>query len=224
MRQDHEQTIRRYQDRFRQFGYSPRTLGWDKGKQEVRFDCLTSLFDLNNASILDVGCGFGDLNRVLRKKCTNYTYLGIDLVEELVATGREKYPEPHIRFMAGDFLSASFDRRFDYVLSSGMFNHRFQYGDNELFIRTCMEKAFQLCDIGMAFDYLSDKVEYTLPHTYHSSPERILSYAYRLSRNVVLRNDYMPFEFALIVFKDDSYSRENTLFNRLNRPTLTDGA
>jgi hypothetical protein len=30
----------------------------------------------------------------------------------------------------------------------------------------------------------------------------------------MLRNDYMPFEFALFMFKDDTFSSEDTLFHR----------
>ena len=39
-------TIERYTRRFNQHGYSPLSLGWSKGKQQVRFDILTSQVDL----------------------------------------------------------------------------------------------------------------------------------------------------------------------------------
>jgi hypothetical protein len=61
---------------------------------------------------------------------------------------------------------------------------------------------------------LSDKVDYKLPHTFHCAPERALAMAYGLTRNVVLRSDYMPFEFSLFMYKDDTFSSEDTLFHR----------
>lgn len=67
---------------------------------------------------------------------------------------------------------------------------------------------------GITFDFLSDKVDYQYEHTFHSSPERILGYVYSKSRNVILRNDYMPFEFSVFIFKDDSFKSEDTVFHR----------
>lgn len=43
---------------------------------------------------------------------------------------------------------------------------------------------------------------------------KILEMAYKLSRNIILRNDYMPFEFSIVIFKDDSFSKEDTLFTK----------
>ena len=41
-------TIERYNKRYVEFGYSPKTLGWLKGKQDIRFDILTSLYNFEN--------------------------------------------------------------------------------------------------------------------------------------------------------------------------------
>ena len=86
--------------------------------------------------------------------------------------------------------------------------------DNYDFIDACIDKALAVCRDGLAFDFLSDKVDFQLEHTFHSSPERILEMAYRYSRNVILRNDYMPFEFSVFIFNDDSFSADDTVFER----------
>lgn len=207
--------IDRFSGRYKVHGYSPLTLDQDKGKQDIRFDVLSSLYDFEGKSILDIGCGFGDLNRVLTAKFKQqYTYLGVDLVEDLVNKGQEIYGNQNIRFKTGDFLEMKFDEPFDFVISSGIFNYKFEDYDTYEFIASVMNKALAVCKDGIAFDFLSDKVDYQLEHTFHSSPEKILGMAYKHSRNVVLRNDYMPFEFSLFIFRDDSFSKEDTLFNR----------
>lgn len=203
-----------YNDKYKTFGYSPKALGWDKGKQDIRFDVLTSLYDFNNKSVLDIGCGFGDLNRVLNAKFNNYTYLGVDLVENLIHKGRELYTTSNIRFKTGDILEMDLEEPFDFATSSGVFNYKFKDFDTYWFIEEVIKKALKVCKDGIAFDFLSDKVDYQLEHTFHSSPEKILGMAYKYSRNVVLRNDYMPFEFSLFIFKDDSFTKHDTLFNR----------
>jgi ubiquinone/menaquinone biosynthesis C-methylase UbiE len=74
-----------------------KSLGWNKGKQDVRFEILTSQYDFAGKSILDIGCGFGDINLMLNAHYgTNYTYHGIDLVEDLVTEGRNPDLPRHI--------------------------------------------------------------------------------------------------------------------------------
>lgn len=219
--EDRWATIERYGSRYKEYGYSPKSLGWDKGKQDVRFSILTSQYDFAGKSVLDVGCGFGDLNKVLRQKCMdNYAYWGVDVVPDLIAEARSRYSGENINFTVGDFLELDLATEFDYVIASGIFNHQLEHADNYDLIAAAFEKALSVSRDGLAFDFLSDKVDYRLEHTFHSSPETILSMAYKFSRNIVLRNDYMPFEFSLFIFKDDSFAREETLFCRYKTLTV----
>ena len=212
---DRDDTIKRYSTRYKKFGYSPLTLGWDKGKQNIRFDVLTSEYDFSGKSILDIGCGFGDLNKVLQEKFdNNYIYTGVDLVPALVSEARLRYSGKNHKFIVDDFLDINIEEKFDYALASGVFNHSLSGADNYELIEATIDKALSLTDDGVAFDFLSDKVDYKHDHTFHSSPEKILSIAYKFSRNIILRNDYMPFEFSIFIFKDDSFSIEDTLFHR----------
>jgi SAM-dependent methyltransferase len=211
---DKNDVRKRYVSRFREFGYSPKTLGWDKGKQDIRFDILTSQADLTGKSVLDIGCGFGDLNLTLKRKFGNYRYTGIDLVEELIEKGKEIYNKRNVSFICDDFLKIPIKNEYDYAVASGMFNFKIKEGDNYDFIENCIKKALSVCSEGLAFDFLSDKVDYQYDLTFHSNPEEILRIAYKYSRNIILRNDYMPFEFSLFIFKDDSYEKDTTIFSR----------
>ena len=211
---DVQTVVERYTRRFVEFGYDPRTLGWDKGKQMLRFGVLTSQIELRGKRILDIGCGFGDLNKLLCERCGDeYRYLGVDLVPNLIEQGRERFGGPGVEFLCGDFLAMELDGEFDYAVASGMFNFKLANADNYKFIQAVMTKAFAVCCEGFAFDFLSDKVDFQHEHTFHSSPAHILSLAYNLSRNVVLRNDCMPFEFAIFVNKDASFDKSDTIFH-----------
>lgn len=217
---DRTGTIEKYRKGFAEYGYSPKTLGWDKGRQDIRFEVLLSFFEFRGKSILDIGCGFGDLNRVLsRENGGSYQYLGVDLVGELINEGRRHYPQENVRFLNADFLEFPFKETFDIVVASGIFNHKFDSGENDLFVERVLKKAWSLSTEGFAFDFLSDKVDFRYDHTYHNNPERILELAYGLSRNVSLRNDYMPFEFCLYVGKDNGFDRADAVFNAHKKRT-----
>lgn len=203
-----------YEKRYREYGYDPRTLDWDKGKQIMRFSILTSQYDFRGKDVLDIGCGFGDLNRVLQAKTGgDYRYYGIDVSQALLSEAQSRYGNDRIRFVCGDFLAMNVPEA-DYAIASGIFYLKLQEGDNYVLMDQVMRKAFHLCRVGFAFDFLSDKVDFRKENTFHSSPERILELAYGLSRNVILLNNYMPFEFSLFVFKDDSFDPKCTIFNR----------
>jgi len=210
-----KKVIQRYTKRYNEYGYSPKTLGWDKGKQDLRYSILLEEFKLNKKSILDIGCGFGDANKILKQITSEYSYTGIDIVEELLLEAQKNYKnEGNISFIHGDFLEKEFTQKYDILLASGIFNFRLEEQDNYEFIESCMKKAFELAKDGIAFDFLSDKVDFKSELTFHSSPSIILDMAYRLSKNVILKNNYMPFEFTIVIFKDESFKVEDTIFTR----------
>jgi len=210
---DKDEVKKRYSDRYSEFGYSPKSLGWDKGKQDIRFAILTSQYNFEGKHVLDIGCGFGDLNKTLQTKAKNYKYTGIDMVEPLVKKGIEIFGKEGAEFHVGDFLDPSFKGNFDYAIASGIFNFKLSHDDNYNFVESVIKKALEVCKDGLAFDFLSDKVDYRKEITFHNSPEKILGIAYKFSRNVVLRNDYMPFEFGLFINKNDSFEASDSVFN-----------
>ena len=208
---------------YEKYGYSPKSLAWIKGKQNIRFAALTNFLDLNNHfSLLDIGCGFGDINKFLHQRgITDYTYYGIDLVEGMISTANEIYQDyDNISFSCGDFLNdLSKDKcsKFDYIIASGIFNFQMNDTGNYDNVEEILKKALTMCnaDGAISFDFQSDKVDYFADNgvSFYNSPEKILSIAYKYSRNVVLNNLYMPFEFALTLFKDDKFEK-NLVFNK----------
>ncbi|MBQ9417290.1 MAG: class I SAM-dependent methyltransferase [Bacteroidales bacterium] len=225
--QDKNTVIERYTGRYRTYGHSPKTLGWDKGKQPLRFSILSDIIEPSpdRFSLLDIGCGFGDLYTYLCDKypSRHIAYQGIDLVPVLVEEGKSTPTHTHyqnnsdLQFICADFLQWKVPHAYDYCFGSGIFNFKLAQGDNYQYIESIINKAFACCNVGVAFDFLSDKVDYQYEDTFHSAPEKILAMAYKLSRNVVLRNDYMPFEFAVQIFKDESFLKEDTIFSRYKR-------
>jgi SAM-dependent methyltransferase len=198
-------TIKKYNERLKKYGYNPKTLGWFKGRQPVRFEILSQIGELNNCSILDIGCGFGDLYGFLTKKGLNIKYTGYDINPSLIKIAKEVYPEAF--FEVKDVEGEEVNKVFDWVFSSGIFN--FKLSDNESFIRSMLRKMFQLSKKGVAADFMSTYVDFKNKELYYTRPEDIFNFCKTLSKRVSLRHDYMPFEFCVYIYKNDRINEKN---------------
>ena len=202
-----------YRKLYENFGYSPKSLGWSNGKQFLRFHQLTAGWNLSGSRILDVGCGFANFVEYCGAlSIPDISYTGIDLVEEFLSEGRARFSGPQVTLLLGNFLDTTFHEDFDYAIASGTFNLRQDGVDGYDYIFANMEKMFALSRRAISIDFLSDRVDWAHPHNFNSSPEKILSMAYRLSRRVSLSNTYFPFEFSVTIERDDSYSPRSTTF------------
>ena len=180
---------------------------------------LSMLPPLTGKTILDIGCGFGDLLKYLRRRDPDETfgYVGIDIVPEFVEVAKEKNPE--YRFLNEDIFEYEPFRKFKYVVECGCFTGLDPQHEDEsyAFVEKFIGRMLELCtdDGAVVCHFLSDKVDYrTFATDFHIAPEKILAIAYKFSRRVVLDNSVLPFEACLTIYKDDSFRPETTVFNQ----------
>jgi 2-polyprenyl-3-methyl-5-hydroxy-6-metoxy-1,4-benzoquinol methylase len=205
-----------YNDLFMQYGRDEKSLGWTKNKQHIRFKQLFRfLGELSKKGgvLLDVGCGFGDLYSYLLQvyPTKEIEYYGIDLMENFIKEAKKSYPQIQSHFQVGNLLEMDDIEKYDYIVASGIFGY--DNGGYEQ-VEKIFEKAYKMCRKGFAMDFLSDKVDYRASEiNFFASPEKILSIAYKYSRNVILDNSAMPFEFTITVIKNDKFRKETTVFD-----------
>ncbi|MEK6557209.1 MAG: class I SAM-dependent methyltransferase, partial [Candidatus Margulisiibacteriota bacterium] len=73
---------------------SPEVVGWSTRKtQHLRFQLLNEIACLDDASLLDVGCGVGDYWSYLRSSAPTVKYVGIDLNPRMISFAKKKYPQ-----------------------------------------------------------------------------------------------------------------------------------
>lgn len=210
--------VTRYEKRLHEYGYSPATLGWGiHGRQEVRFSVLAECaLRMPDLSVLDVGCGFGDLYDFLKKNGWQGRYTGIDIVPGLLAVARERHPGIDVRELDITDESVTLDL-YDFVISSGTFNAALPSGTNESHVLQALQRMHEHCRYCTCIDFLSSYVDFQKPGAYHTDPGWALAACKRLSRRVLLRHDYMPYEFALFLYRDDSVSERNVFQRFENR-------
>lgn len=192
--------VERYERRLREHGHAPETLGWRPGRERARFGVAADLVAETGArSLLDVGCGFADLLDFLRGTGWDGEYHGIDLVPGLLAEAGRRHPG--LPLEEADITSYDPGRSFDVVVASGVFNFELQAEDNRRHITRSVGRMFELSARAVCVDFLSTNVDHRHPGAWHTDPAWALALGRSLSPRCELRDDYLPFEFALVVYR-----------------------
>ena len=204
-----DKIIKKYNTLFEQYGDNPKSLGWNKGMQEIRFKNLTQNLDIDDgSSILDFGCGFGDLYGYFQQGDKKIEYTGTDINEMLIKQGQTKYPDANLQ--TKDILNDSFNSKFDYIFSCGV--HNIKTEDNYIFLENSVKRFLHLSKKAIVFHLLSDKVEYLTENSFHFSPQKVLDIAYKYTNRVVLDNSCMPFEFSIVIFKESHFDTQSPFY------------
>lgn len=223
--------VQRYESRLNEYGYSPKTLGWgNTGRQEVRFFILSEhILKFSECSILDVGCGFADLYEYLIGCGWRGKYTGVDIVPGLLAVAKKKHPDINVKISdVSNKEEVKNLGNFDFVVASGIFNAKIKEQSNIEHIESSIRNMFGLCNKGVFIDFMSTSVDFQHEDAWHTSPVWAAEVASLITKGCFsLRHDYMPFEFALFLFKEaiktsrNTYERTEIEISKLNRPTFS---
>jgi len=200
-----EATKRFYTSLFQQHGPSCRSLSFSSaGTQQIRFGALIPVLPENRDqafTLLDVGCGFGDLYGYLREAgYTNVRYTGLDIMPEFVSHAAEAHPDA--TFVSGDFLSLTLpEPRYDFVLSSGALNLVTEhYPDHYAFVFAMIDRMFDIAGRGVAFNLLSRDGKGHFSHDarfFYSDPKNVLAHCLVRSPASELDHSYLSYDFAI---------------------------
>jgi len=196
-----------YQELFKLHSDSPKSVQWsDENTQENRFKILLDI-DPGMTSIIDVGCGLGHLYDYAKKNDFKGKYCGLDFVPEFIDSCKSKYlNDPNATFIEFDINTDSIPQGYDYILLSGVFNNLMT--NNWDFMTTSVNKMFDSCIKGVAFNALTTYVDYESEGLFYSNPLEIFDFCKRnISNKIILRHDYLvkpnsiPFEYSIYLFK-----------------------
>ena len=176
-------------------------VGWGSvDSQEKRFRVLTEIGNLDNDSILDVGCGLGAYFDYVHKMHSNLSYTGIDINLNMIQEAQQRHSD--IEFIHTNIIAdthALNDRKFDYVFLSGALN--LSADKHHDTIEIIMKEMFVLANKGVAINFLSVFSDYLTPGEYYCNPVDILQIALSITKRVTLRHDYMPHDFTVYLYK-----------------------
>jgi SAM-dependent methyltransferase len=199
--EERQKIIRRYAERLSQYGIDIRTLNpGSEDKHRIQHAVHASIGDLNNRTVLDIGCGLAHYYQFLSGRGVKANYIGYDIVEPFIEINRQRFPEAH--FEVRDISRDGIAHRPDYITMCQVFNNKYDSVSNEEVVRKAIATALDAAQVGVSIDMLSKYVNYEEEHLNYFSPEEMFSYAKSLTRFVMLRHDYLPFDFTLFLYKE----------------------
>ena len=196
---DDRRTITHFQNLVDRFGTDSQALGWrDKRSQTERFVVLVSGGIDAGASLLDIGCGQGDLYSWLRENEIWVEYRGIDLTPAMVARARARFPEAH--FEVASLFNLDDSHRAHHVVASGIFYLR-QETPFE-FLQEAVTHLYQMAEVSLAFNCLSTRGGHKGEGEYREDPAAVLGFCFQLTPFVTLRHDYHSGDFTVLLRRE----------------------
>jgi SAM-dependent methyltransferase len=195
---DRLKILQYHETRIRAHGLrSAMALGWNiPANQQVRFEMLAEIAALDNKSVLDVGCGRGDLRAYLGGKFASVQYTGIEHLEEFLVIAKKLYGRlPGTKFILADFWTTPIPPS-DFILASGALNYANSDPD---FIYKQISRLYAAAVEGFGFNLLS-KVGYPPGDLRAHDPDDILSYCRTLSKRVRYRDGYLDGDYTIFMY------------------------
>ena len=185
--------------------YSPfdvRSMKWNSiTSQESRFQSLIRIGDLNQKSVLDIGCGTGDfVNFFFRKKIQLSDYLGIEIIEDFYKVAKERYS--NYSFLLTDYFSFRFSKKFDFAFCNGALNVREK--DNMKLLEKFIHKTLNNVNQGIGITLLKYAPGYFKEsRLYHYRPGKVKLLLKRLNLSHEIISDYADNDFTVFIRKDN---------------------
>lgn len=205
-----------FEDLLAKHGENHLALDWNsRESQKLRYKILNEIFiygkKASNISVLDIGCGFGDLFGFLKAegflKRNKINYTGYDISAKLLSVAKKKYSEA--RFELKDILEERHLSKFDYAFCSGIFNIRTHDAQAHFeFVKSMLLRIYDMVNCGVAVNFLSegalpisDPDDLNSGRYHYFRPEEILNFCRFICGRYVLRHDYHPGDFSIFLLK-----------------------
>jgi len=199
----------------------PMCLGWtSRDRQEIRFEVLCAAAGVVPAregwrqrddagdplpfppaaaprmSVLDAGCGFGDLRGWLTARGADVRYVGTDMLPKMVETARAKWPAA--RFDLGNPAELYAPESFDWTLASG-FVCVYAGQARVAHLRETAESLLRLSKTGCAFNLLDARTVAQEGALLSYGQDEALAACHGLGAHVALIDGYLDNDFTVVL-------------------------
>ena len=183
-------------------------LGWrDEHTQRVRFEALCEWGDLEDLSVLDLGCGKADLMVFFEERGISVRYTGVEMVPEFVQEANVRFKGyAQARILQGSFMEMPLPPC-DVAFLSGSLNYQTPAADEPW---ASLRRIWEKVRLGMAFNMLDEALEPSTALLRSFNPEAALRFARELDPEARLLKGYHPEDFTLLLKhrRQDKSTRE----------------
>jgi len=199
-----------YTATFAKHGATPEGVYWlNQERMNLRHKKMlqimdNDLFENETPTLLDIGCGYGDLLNYIKANDLNIKYSGIDLVEDMINHAQSKHPDS--QFECVNALDIPEDCQYDYVVCNGILTCKYDRSALEMteFMKVLIAKLFSLARCGVAFNTYSTYVNWFHQESYYKSPAELLVYCLEnITHKVRLDHAYPLYEYCIYLYKND---------------------
>jgi trans-aconitate methyltransferase len=194
---DNERLQKFYKEALAIFGdHDARSVHWSGEEgQRTRFLVLSQVANLNHQSVLDVGCGLGDLYKFFIDQKIDVDYTGIDIIPDFIARTKERFPDGH--FECKDITAVT--KTYDVVLASGALS--FKVTDSQAYNFSVIKKMYDVAKTAVAFNMLNraTHVDDDVYATYN--PTEVATFCKTFCPRVEIITDYLPQDFTIYLYK-----------------------
>lgn len=187
-----------YQESLARFGPGPKALlWWDYRSMAVRFRELVKQVPVQGRTILDAGCGMGDLLPYLYAKSPDFNYLGIDKNKSFIKIARQRY-EGH-QFKVADPFSHKIGS-FEVIISSGVMNGNAPdwLTKRKAMIANLFAQTTEALVFNMAGGLRPQPSDSLIAY---ADATVIRDYCRTLTGRVILKTDYLPNDFTIVMLR-----------------------
>lgn len=209
------EVIQAYRDGLAKHGPKARALGWSKlAKLQRRHAALCAPIPKKPLRLLDYGCGLGHLSEWVMRHRPDAAYWGVDPLPELV-TEAAKRGRGFFRTTSGP---KDIPDHMDHVVCCGVFSLMGSRSEAEHIhhIKATMGELFARCRVALHVDFLDAMmVDQPQPGRFYATPWDVLALARGMSPRVSLDASYLPYEFAIHVYKGDEIERPANVYSTI---------
>jgi SAM-dependent methyltransferase len=183
-------------------------LGYESRQQQAMVfgNVLPEEFDAFNDTLLDIGCGVGDLYAYIQEviQCSEPLYQGVDSDSSMLELAKGKFPELEDTFEQADILTYDFgDSTWDWVVAMSAFNIKIDVPNQTEYVKNIIKNMYSIADKGIAINLMHSYPEgedWSNDMVTFDSAE-IFKWAIENFYNVKAHRNYIDRDFILYIYK-----------------------
>lgn len=169
--------------------------GWTNLEaQQARFNTIFELADFKNASVLDVGSGYGDFKAFLDNKHIFCDYIGLDQQPTFITYAQERFKEQeNTQFYEVDFSKCQLPKA-DIVIACGVLSY---HSSDPNYYMDMIQRFYKTAQNACIFNMLDNTTFSSGPLIIAHDKEEIYQKCLEICPNTTLITGYLDNDFTI---------------------------